>query len=132
MRVDVASIIEQANKFLEAINAKSRSRARSEAHKLLCALPDPTWAETVPGCSIWYGDEINDAEQIEGLRYIALTWLRSLISNTRNWEPTAEWPEPDHLVKAIRGLEWLLDPPTTEELCAIAVAEGVVKEEDLI
>ena len=55
MRIDLKPILNQATTLIAAIEAKSQSRASSAAHVLLCTLPDPTWAETAPGCRIYYG-----------------------------------------------------------------------------
>ncbi len=104
MRVDVVPILEHANRLEDAITRRSKSIASSTAHKLLCVLPDPTWAETAPGCSIFYNNEQGLAQAIEGLRYVALTWLRALISPDRDWEPSAEWPQPTNLIEATREL----------------------------
>ncbi len=104
MRVDVNPIIEQACGLRNNIEDKSKSRASHYAHRLLCALPDPTWAETAPGCTIWYNGEQELAQAVERLRYVALTWLRALIDPSRNWEPTAKWPQPDNLIEATREL----------------------------
>ncbi len=105
MRVDVEPIIERAHLLVAAISDKSRSRSRSAAHQLLVALPDPTWAETAPGCAIYYGDESILAPSVEVLRYSALTWLKALVHPDTDWEPTAAWPQPDNLIAAIRDLE---------------------------
>ncbi len=104
MRVDVVPILEQALCLADAITAKSKSRSSSTAYRLLRELPDPTWAETAPGCSIFYNNEQGLAQAIEGLRYVALTWLRALISPDRDWEPSAEWPQPTNLIEATREL----------------------------
>ncbi len=104
MRVDIVPLVRHAENLTEAVAAKSRSRASSCAHKLLKLFPDPTWAETAPGCAIYYNDEQGLSQAIEGLRYVALTWLRALIDPSRDWEPTAEWPEPTNLVEATREL----------------------------
>lgn len=104
MRVDVEPIIKQADLLCIAISIKSKSRASHEAYELLGVIPNPCWAESAPGCTIHYGDESIVAPKIEALRYSALTWLRALIDPTLDWEPTAEWPQPDNLVGAIRDL----------------------------
>ncbi len=105
MRVDVEPILERANLLVNAIALKSKSGASHDAYELLRALPDPCWAETAPGVTIHYGDESIVAPKIEALRYSALTWLRSLINPEVDWEPDAEWPQPDNLIAAIRDLE---------------------------
>ncbi len=104
MRVDVEPILERANFLVTAISDKSKSRASSESYDLLNAIPNPCWAETAPGCTIYYGDESIIAPKIEALRYSALTWLRALIDPNIDWEPDAEWPQPDNLIAAIRDL----------------------------
>ncbi len=104
MRVDVEPILERANRFVGAIGDKSRSRASHEAYELLCRLPDPCWAETAPGCTVHYGAESEIAPKLEHLRYSALTWMRALIDPVLDWEPDAEWPQPDNLIAAIRDL----------------------------
>ncbi len=104
MRVDVAGILIQSEQLIDSIAAKSKSRASSAGYRLLQTLPDPTWAETAPGCTIYYGNESGLAAAIEGLRYVALTWLRALIDPSRDWEPTAEWPAPENLIQATREL----------------------------
>ncbi len=102
--VDLQSILACSENLRNAIRAKSKSRGSSAAYRLLCTLPDPTWAETAPGCTIWYNGEQELAQAIEALRYVALTWLRALIDPSRDWEPSAEWPEPENLIQATREL----------------------------
>ncbi len=118
MRVDVEIVIGWAENLAIAISLKSRSKASHNAYRLLCALPDPTWAETAPGCTIWYNGEQELSQAIEALRYVALTWLRALIDPSRDWEPSAEWPEPANLLEA------------TRELAKFAPSECVNLEED--
>ena len=105
MRVDIGAIVERADFFVAAIREKSKSRAAHRAHELIANMPNPCWAETEPGCTIFYGDEREAAFKIEALRYSALTWLRALIDPGLDWEPDAEWPQPDNLIAAIRDLE---------------------------
>jgi hypothetical protein len=104
MRVAVAPIVEQAIRLSDSIYSKSKSRSSSAAYNLLCSIPDPTWAETAPGCTIWYNGEQELAQKIEGLRYVALTWLRALIDPSKDLEPSAKWPEPENLIQATREL----------------------------
>ncbi len=134
MRVDITPIVRHAENLIESITAKSRSRASSDAHKLLLRFPDPTWAETAPGCTIWYNNEQELAQAIEALRYVALTWLRALISPDRDWEPTAEWPQPDNLIEAIRELAKYTpnptEPPRTQSDLPRESSECVNLEED--
>ncbi len=104
MRVDLEPIIAHATLCTDAINRKSRSMASSGIYNLLRTLPDPTWAETAPGCTIYYGEERDIALRIEALRYSALTWLRALIDPDKDWEPSAEWPQPENLIAATREL----------------------------
>lgn len=104
MRIDIAAALNQSDQLIEAITRKSRSLSSSAAHRLLSSLPDPTWAETAPGCAIYYGTEAEIAPRIEALRYSALTWLRGLIDPDKDWEPSAEWPQPENLIAATREL----------------------------
>ncbi len=118
MRVDIEPLIEHAHRMEAAITRRSKSAASSATHNLLVSFPDPTWAETAPGCTIWYNGEQELAQAIEALRYVALTWLRALIDPSRDWEPSAEWPEPENLIQA------------TRELAKFAPSECVNLEED--
>ncbi len=104
MRVDVVPIIEQAVRLAAAIADKSKSRAAQEAHTLLTVMPSPCWAETAPGCTIYFNDEQGLAQKIEQLRYSVLTWLRALVDPRTDWEPSATWPEPVNLLDATREL----------------------------
>ncbi len=103
--LSVGHALNEADHLIRAIEAKSRSRAQNHAHRLLCALPNPTWAETAPGLTIYHGNQQELAQKIEILRYSALTWLRALIDPTKDWEPSAEWPRPENLIEATRELE---------------------------
>lgn len=102
--VSLERIIERSDALCVAIGLKSKSRASHEAYRLVTTLPDPTWAESAPGCTIYYGTEAEVAPRIEALRYSALTWLRALITPDTDWEPSAEWPQPDNLIAATREL----------------------------
>ena len=70
MRVDLVPIVEQAQALLSAIEAKRRGPARDAAHRLMCALPLPSWADPSPGVSIHYGIEHDASMDIEQLRWI--------------------------------------------------------------
>lgn len=105
MRIDLVPIIVRANSLRHAIDGKSRSRSSSEAHKLLCAMPDPTWAETAPGYSVWYGVEAEASQAIEALRTSAMRWLTWLVNPESDCEPNNEWPRPENLIEATRRLE---------------------------
>ncbi len=109
MRIDLTTVINQAEHLVHCISTKSRSRSMQAAHDLLCCMPSPCWAETAPGCTIYYGNEASMAIQLELLRYSALTWLRGLIDPDVAWEPNSEWPAPSNLVQAIRGLSEFKD-----------------------
>lgn len=104
MRVDIVPIIEQAGRLAVAITDKSKSRAAQEAHTLLTIMPSPCWAETEPGCTIYFNDEHVMAQKIELLRYCVLTWLRALIDPRTDFEPSATWPEPVNLLEVTREL----------------------------
>lgn len=101
MRIDLDPVIEQAQTLLIAIEAQSQSRASHAAHVLLCMLPDPTWAETAPGCRIYYGAERDADAALNVLRRHAMTWLGWL---TEERSPSDEWPKPKRLAEAIQGL----------------------------
>ncbi len=116
MRIDVVPIIEQAVRLAAAIADKSKSRASQEAHTLLTIMPSPCWTETAPGCSITYGHEIDMAISIHKLHYSALSWLKALMSD-HDWEPSAEWPQPDNLIEATRELaKYTSDPIPSADL----------------
>lgn len=102
MRIDLEPIVEAAHRVREAISAKSKSRASSEAYRLLAALPDPTWAETAPGCAIYYGAEAEVNENLNVLRQRAMHWLDWLLMEGLLDTPNPEWPEPHKLVEAIQ------------------------------
>lgn len=103
MRVDLAPIVKQAEALLAAIEAKQRGPARDAAHRLMCALPIPSWADPAPGVTVMYGIEFHASEGIEMLRYSAARWSLWLHDNG---EPGDEWPpavvlgEATHLLEA--------------------------------
>lgn len=102
MRLDLAPIIDQAQMLLTAIRAQSQSRASHAAHELLCKMPSPIWAETAPGCLIYYGFEREADQAMNVLRHNAMMWLRWL---TEDRQPGDEWPQPKRLTEAIQSLE---------------------------
>lgn len=127
MRIDLVPIVEMAANLLAAIDVRSKSRASSAAHQLLGMLPDPTWAETAPGMSIWYGTEAEAGQAIEALRTSCMRWLTWLIDPSSDCEPDNEWPRPGNLIEATRRLEAFMPQnasvsantaPTTSKLLA--------------
>ena len=102
MRIDLEPVLAQAQTLITAIEAQSQSRASHAAHVLLGILPDPTWAETAPGCLIYYGDERDVDAALNVLRRHAMTWLGWL---TEERAPSDEWPKPKRLAEAIQSLE---------------------------
>ena len=102
MRIDTAPIIAQAQTLLTAIEAQSQSRASHAAHVLLGVLPSPIWAETAPGCLIYYGAEREADQAMNSLRHHAMQWLRWL---TEERSPSDEWPKPLRLAESIQRLE---------------------------
>jgi hypothetical protein len=103
MRVDLGPIVEQAKALIIAIEAKSESRSSHAAHVLLGVLPSPTWAETAPGCRIYYGEGERELEsRLNLLRRQAMNWLGWLIDETHG--PNEEWPEPKILIQVTRLL----------------------------
>ena len=119
MRIDLVPILAQANALVEAIRAKSASKASSAAHNLLCRLPDPTWAETAPGMRIYYGAEQDIDNRLNMLRYSAMKWLGWLITPDTDCEPNHQWPEPNTLSQSILALSEYAPGPTEAEPGAI-------------
>ena len=83
----------QRRLLIAAIEAKSQSH-RSAAHVLLCTLPDPTWAETAPGCRIYCGFEREVDASLNSLRKDVARWLCYLVEDR---QPDDGWPEPIQL-----------------------------------
>ncbi len=104
MRVDVVPIIDAARELAEAISLKAVSRGRSAAHKLITALPDPSWADTAPGCSVYYNQEYEVAPEIEVLRSAAVTWYKALLALDADFPPDSAWPLPNKLTDATQNL----------------------------
>ena len=102
---DLPFIIQQAEKLLAAIEAKSWHHACNAAHACLCAMPSPAWAEFEPGVATYYFDESEANAALNDLRCNVCVWLSSLASNTRSWEASDEWPQPKRLKLAIEGLQ---------------------------
>jgi len=104
MRVYLPTTVDFAKTLLASIETKSKSCSMHTAHVLLTVMPSPCWAETAPGCTIYYGIEAEVAPKIEALRYSVLTWLRALINPEMSWEPSDPWPAPTALTEAIAAL----------------------------
>ena len=105
MRIDLPPILLAADRLLAAIEAKSWHNASREAHRCLCAMPSPAWAEETPGAAVYYFDEAEANRALNDLRCNVCVWLSSLASNTRSWEATDDWPQPKRLKMAIEGLQ---------------------------
>ncbi len=102
MRIDLAPILDKAQALLSAIEAQSQSRASHAAHVLLCTLPDPIWAETAPGCRIYYGIEQEADLALNRVRRHTMIWLQWLIEER---QPDDEWSKPRNLIEAVHHLE---------------------------
>ncbi len=102
MRIDLAPIVTEAQALLDAIERKQRGQARDAAHRLMCALPIPSWADPAPGVTILYGPEKEVAQPVEWIRHSTATWIKWLVDNG---DPGSEWPTPAMLTEATRALE---------------------------
>ncbi len=88
----------------EAILAKSLSRSTAAADQLLRLLPSPLWAETAPGCAIYYGDEKEVNTRMNLVRCHAMKWMERFVDESISQEADDDWPVPARLDLAVQRL----------------------------
>jgi hypothetical protein len=104
MRINVQPILEKSGELLAAIEAKSLSRSASSADALLKLLPSPMWAETAPGCAIYYPGEKDTHDRINMLRRNVMRWMDRFVDPEISQESDDEWPVPTKLAEMVRRL----------------------------
>jgi hypothetical protein len=104
MRIVLGPIMLEAYCLLDSIEAKSWSRSAASADRLLKLLPSPCWAETAPGCAIYYGDEQEATRRTNHLRLQAMNWMMRFCDPTISQEADDDWPTPARLDLAVTSL----------------------------
>jgi hypothetical protein len=77
-------------------------------------IPDPAWAEEVPGLAKYYFGEAEANAALNVLRANVCVWMANLVNPDRSWEASDEWPPSSRLQAAVEALRCFLpqDAPT--------------------
>lgn len=105
MRLNLAPIIEHAEKLLAAIEVKSWHHAVNAAQACLEAMPSPAWMETEPGMASYSPFEGEANRWLNILRTNVCGWMGQLVNPDRSWEASDKWPEPNGLRLAMENLK---------------------------
>ncbi len=104
MRIDICPILEEAEKLIRAIEAKSWHHSVKAAHACLCAMPDPAWAEEVPGMAVYGPGEQLLNGHINILRAHVMAAMLAMLDPDGSWEVADEWPPPTKLKAAFHAM----------------------------
>lgn len=113
MRLNLAPIVEQGSRLLEAIDTKSWHHSVNAAHACLQAMPSPAWMEGAPGLAVYGIGEHDANDRLNTLRRNVLVRLLDFLDPNKTWEANDPWPEPIYLRKAVDRLAELVPQEVT-------------------